>query len=62
MNRNWIQILYRATEEDLTELQGTDLTLYLKFLKTCAIIFLVLTVLNSLGMIPLYITGEPKED
>lgn len=46
-------------ECDMIELSGTDLVLYLKFLKMSAYMFLLLTVINCAIMIPIYATGHP---
>jgi ABC-type sulfate transport system permease component len=51
--------LWRVNEEDLQELQGTDLVLYMKFTKYLAFLFFGLMCLNLLVLLPTYATGTP---
>ena len=49
-------------EPDMIELAGSDFTLYLKFLKFTAIMFLLLSLINCAILIPIYATGKPREN
>lgn len=40
-------------------MNGTDYTLYLVFLRYAAIVCLLLTVLNVVLLIPIYVSGDP---
>jgi len=42
-------------------MNGTDYTLYLIFLRFSAWFCLVITVLNCLIYIPIYVTGDPND-
>lgn len=43
-------------------MQGTDLVLYIKFVKYQAYLFFVLMMLDVSVLIPTYLTGHPKDD
>lgn len=45
----------------MIELSGTDLVLYLKYLKMSAYLFLLLSVINCAIMIPIFATGHPLQ-
>ena len=55
----WFTILFQASEEDMIQLSGTDLVLYLKFQKNNSYLFLILMILNCSVLLPIYITGDP---
>jgi hypothetical protein len=56
---NWFKILWQLNDEKLIEINGIDYTLYLVFLRYCAIFFAGLTIFNLIFMIPVYVTGSP---
>lgn len=56
---NWFTVLWRLSDEKLVAINGTDYTLYLIFLRYCAVFFGCLTVFNLIFMVPIYITGDP---
>lgn len=58
---NWFKILWGLSDEKLIEINGIDYTLYLVFLRYCAIFFGGLTIYNLIFMIPIYVTGSPLE-
>lgn len=60
LKAGWIKIFYGIGEEDLIELSGADFALYLKFLKSQAIMFLVLSIINCAILIPIYYKGYPQ--
>jgi len=49
-------------DEDLKVICGTDSALYLVFLRLCALFFGIVTTLNGLILIPLYLTGDADSD
>lgn len=57
---NWFKILWNLSDEKLVEINGIDYTLYLVFLRYCAIFFAGLTIFNLIFMVPVYITGKPR--
>jgi hypothetical protein len=58
---NWFRILWGLTDEKLIEINGIDYTLYLVYLRYCALYFAALTIYNLIFMIPIYVTGSPAE-
>ena len=55
---NWFKLLWSISEEDLSELQGTDLVLYMKYIKYMACLFGLLMVLNLTVLLPVYSTSS----
>lgn len=49
-------------EDDLIELQGTDLVLYMKFVRYLSYLFLGLMILNISVLLPVYTTGIARGD
>ena len=58
---NFLKILYGVGESDMIQLVGTDFTLFTKYLKYNAMMFAVMTILNFAILLPVYLTGSPKE-
>lgn len=52
-------MLWKLDDDQIQEMNGTDYTLYLVYLRYCAYFCLVLTVINAFIMIPLYVGGTP---
>ena len=57
---NWFKILYKTSDEDMKIISGTDGALYVMFLRFVSLLFLVLTVVNCIFIIPIYISGDPS--
>jgi hypothetical protein len=57
---NWFKVLWRLNDDQIQQMNGTDYTLYLIFLRFSAWFCLVITVLNCLIYIPIYVTGKPN--
>lgn len=55
----WIHVLRQMKDNDLKEICGTDVALYIVFLRLSAKFFAWLTVFNCAVLIPLYILGYP---
>lgn len=58
---DWYKILRNISDNELKELCGMDLALYLIFVRLSALFFLVITVLNLVAFIPIYATGNPAK-
>ena len=58
----WIQVLRQMKDHDLKEICGTDVALYIVFLRLSAKFFAWLTVFNCAVLIPLYVTGYPGSE
>lgn len=62
LRANWLRLLWSIREEDLQDLQGTDLVLYLKFLKYMSYYFLLIMSLTLVFLVPIYVTGTASQD
>ena len=62
LRANWLKLLWSIREEDLQELQGTDLVLYMKFLKYMSYYFLLIMSLTLIFLVPIYVTGRASPD
>ena len=58
---NWFKVLWQLDDNKLQEINGTDYTLYLVFLRYSAFLCAVITMFNCVLMIPLYASGSPSE-
>jgi hypothetical protein len=58
----WIYVLRQMKDHDLKEICGTDVALYIVFLRLSAKFFAWLTVFNCAVLIPLYVTGYPATE
>jgi Late exocytosis, associated with Golgi transport len=54
LKANWFKIIWKVDEEDLQELQGTDLVIYMKFMKYMAYLFGIIMCLNLVVLMPVY--------
>lgn len=52
-------MLWKLNDDQLVELNGVDYTLYLVYLRYCAVLCCIFTVFNSIIMVPIYATGSP---
>lgn len=59
LQANWLKLVWNLNEEDLQELQGTDLVLYMKFIRYISYLFVVLMIANLTILLPTYLTGTP---
>ena len=57
---NWLRLLKRIDDEKLQKLCGTDVALYIIWLRYSAIFFAVVSLINIL-LFWLYLTGDPTE-
>jgi len=55
----WFKALWHLSDDKMYEICGTDNTLYLVFLRMTSILLFIITVFNSLVMVPIYVTGDP---
>lgn len=56
----WISVLRTIKDKDLKLICGTDVALYIVFLRLSAKFFAWLTVFNCAILIPIYLTGYPE--
>ena len=59
---NWFKVLRSLDDNSLREMNGTDYTLYLVFLRYLAYLFGAISVLNFILMIPIYASGNPSDN
>lgn len=58
----WLTILKNISDDDLKHICGTDGALYCILLRYFAILFGILTVVNLVFIIPVYMSGYPSEE
>jgi hypothetical protein len=58
----WISVLRHIKDHDLKLICGTDVALYIVFLRLSAKFFAWITVFNCAVLIPIYIMGYPESD
>ena len=58
---NWFKVLWQLDDNKLQEINGTDYTLYLVFLRYAAFLCAVITMFNAVLMVPLYASGAPSQ-
>lgn len=58
---SWIWSTLRYSEEKLLKTHGLDVTMYIRFLSTQAKIFLALSIITSIVLIPTYATAESPD-
>ena len=56
----WLNPVLKTKEQNLTETIGLDATVFLRFIRMCRNIFLVLSVIGCLIMIPINITQSDE--
>lgn len=59
---SWIRPVFRTKESQLVECIGLDATIFLRFTKMCRNIFVVLSIIGCLVMIPINITQSGHND
>ena len=59
---DWFYILRKINDEDLKVICGTDAALYLVFQRFSAKFFAVISIINFLLFVPIYVTGNPKDN
>lgn len=57
---SWFMILWRATEEQLVQQIGMDATIFIRFVRMCRNIFLVLSILGVCILAPVHISEYNK--
>ena len=57
---NWLSLLNRIDDEKLKKLCGTDIALYLVWIRYSAVFFSVISLSNIL-LFWLYLTGKPSK-
>ena len=58
----WFSVLKGIKDNDLKLICGTDVALYIVFLRLSAKFFAILTILNCAIFMPIYITGYPANE
>ena len=58
---NWFKVLRSLDDNSLQEMNGTDYTLYLVFLRYMAYLCGCYSILNFFLMIPIYASGKPDD-
>lgn len=58
---NWFKVLWQLDDNRLQEINGSDYTLYLVYLRYASVLCAVITLFNCCVMVPLYASGEPLE-
>lgn len=59
LKMSWIKILWKLSDDDLCDLQGTDVALYLNLIKYLAILSFLTMSLNLTVLVPIYATTKP---
>lgn len=57
---SWVTTLWQATEEQLVQQIGMDATIFIRFVRMCRNIFLVLSVFGVCILVPVHITEYNK--
>ena len=58
---NWFKVLRSLNDNSLQEMNGTDYTLYLVFLRYVAYLCGAISVMNLIFMVPIYASGKPSD-
>jgi hypothetical protein len=59
---NWFKVLNKVTDEDLKLISGTDGALYIMFLRFVYKLFIVLSLVNGIFLIPIYVSGSVSKE
>ena len=57
----WIRLIRRIDDAKLQKLCGTDIALYIVFLRYTSHFFMFVSLINVVSVC-LYVTGDPKDD